>query len=334
MAAVAQKTAAELMQEAEELQKELVPDLYEGDEGTSDEGTSDKKDKAAPGDKAPEDKESEDKATDKGEGDKKDAEPPVQPSDDDLQAELAKVQHSSEVANGRLRVAAEENRALKEENESLKQRIASLESGDGGKADKTKEELLSRLTDKYGEDFVDDMDAYLAWKGNKDSGKAADHQGKHAASAPAVAVTPPEDVIYINAITNAIPDWKDIVGDQRFAEFLSEPDPFSGETRHNLIRKAHEQKDAARVAAFYNAFKKSSAEASKDNASAKKDKTSRLAPSSSSRVQGEGTITESFTPEQIKQMKDKIFEHKSKGRFKEAEGLQVKLDAYLNSLGG
>lgn len=338
MAAAAVKTAAELMQEAEELQKELAPELFEGDEdkGTTDKGTTDK-DKA-PEDKAPEDKKPEDKkATDQGEGDKKDAEPPAQPSVDDLQAELAKVRHIGEVANGRLRVVAEENRTLKEENESLKQRIASLESigGDGDEADKdkTKKELLGRLTDKYGEDFVDDMDAYLAWKEKRDNGGKA--KAGHEKPTSATPSASSEDVLYVNALSNAVSDWATIVNDPRFVEFLTEPDPFSGETRYNLMKKAHEQKDAQRVAAFYNAFKNSSpAEGSKEPPSAKKDRTSRLAPSSTPKAQGEGTITETYTTEQIKQMKDKIFEHKSKNNAKEAEKLQSKLDAYLNSLSG
>lgn len=328
------KTAEELTKEAEELQKQFAPDLYEGEEeGTSDDkGASDEKsaanDKSASDDEGTETEE-EKKAREDAEAEaKKPVEIDYKAEAERLTAEIHKLNDYESSARGRLQGIAEENRILKEELEVLKQRITDLETSGTGEDDKAKEKLLLKLTDKYGEDFVDDMDAYLAWKEKRDNGGKA----KVGVVQPKPASDSTEDALYINSLTNAVPDWNEIVKEPKFAEFLSETDSFTGESRYNLMRKAHELKDAQRVAAFYNTFKKSISADSKNTPPAKKDRTDRLAPSSTAKGQIDKPLTETYTADQIKQLKDKIFELKSTGKAKEAERLQMKIDTYLDSL--
>jgi hypothetical protein len=51
-----------------------------------------------------------------------------------------------------------------------------------------------------------------------------------------------------------IPDWRDINNDPNFLSWLRLPDAFSGAIRHDLLKAAYDQNNAARVAAFFQGF--------------------------------------------------------------------------------
>jgi hypothetical protein len=58
------------------------------------------------------------------------------------------------------------------------------------------------------------------------------------------------------ALDQAIPDWRSTYHDPDFADWLSEPDPYAGETRSQLLRRAVAAGDAGRVVRFYQGFQR------------------------------------------------------------------------------
>jgi hypothetical protein len=56
------------------------------------------------------------------------------------------------------------------------------------------------------------------------------------------------------ALDSAIPTWRSIYADPRFAAWLASPDEYSGGIRSQLMRNAVANGDAARVVRFYQGF--------------------------------------------------------------------------------
>lgn len=48
--------------------------------------------------------------------------------------------------------------------------------------------------------------------------------------------------------------WRDLNYNEDFLGWLAQPDPYSGQTRHNLLKQAYERNDPVRVLAFFNGF--------------------------------------------------------------------------------
>jgi len=55
-------------------------------------------------------------------------------------------------------------------------------------------------------------------------------------------------------LDEALPPWRQINYDERFLSWLALPDPFSGVTRHELLKSAYSSNNAARVLTFFKAF--------------------------------------------------------------------------------
>lgn len=51
-----------------------------------------------------------------------------------------------------------------------------------------------------------------------------------------------------------VSNWRELNNDDEFIGWLQYPDPLSGEKRHDMLRKAWDQNDASRVAAFFESF--------------------------------------------------------------------------------
>lgn len=51
-----------------------------------------------------------------------------------------------------------------------------------------------------------------------------------------------------------IPEWRNLNEDEKFLSWLRLPDPFSGAIRHDLLKAAYDQNNAARVQAFFQGF--------------------------------------------------------------------------------
>jgi hypothetical protein len=56
------------------------------------------------------------------------------------------------------------------------------------------------------------------------------------------------------ALDQAIPSWRETYSNPQFSSWLSQPDPYAGETRSQLLRRAVAAGDAHRVVRFYQGF--------------------------------------------------------------------------------
>lgn len=58
----------------------------------------------------------------------------------------------------------------------------------------------------------------------------------------------------ISTLDREVQNWREINRDQRFIDWLSLPDPYSGAIRHEMLKAAFAQNNPVRVAAFFNGF--------------------------------------------------------------------------------
>jgi hypothetical protein len=58
----------------------------------------------------------------------------------------------------------------------------------------------------------------------------------------------------LDILNEKIPTWRDINNDPNFLAWLRLPDAFSGAIRHDLLKAAYDQNNAARVSAFFQGF--------------------------------------------------------------------------------
>jgi hypothetical protein len=56
------------------------------------------------------------------------------------------------------------------------------------------------------------------------------------------------------ALDQSVGNWREVYQDPRFSSWLSQPDPYSGETRSQLMRRAVANGDTSRVVAFYRGY--------------------------------------------------------------------------------
>jgi hypothetical protein len=56
------------------------------------------------------------------------------------------------------------------------------------------------------------------------------------------------------ALDRALPNWQEVYGNPAFSTWLESQDPYAGETRSQLLRRAVAAGDASRVVRFYQGF--------------------------------------------------------------------------------
>lgn len=57
-----------------------------------------------------------------------------------------------------------------------------------------------------------------------------------------------------DTLDKTVPSWREQNVNPEFIQWLSLPDPYSGDIRHNMLKAAWERQDAPRVAAFFKGF--------------------------------------------------------------------------------
>ena len=60
---------------------------------------------------------------------------------------------------------------------------------------------------------------------------------------------------FYTQLSALVPDWQTINVDPKFLAWLNQVDPVSGYTKHQLLRMAYEERDAVKVARFFQAYK-------------------------------------------------------------------------------
>jgi hypothetical protein len=58
------------------------------------------------------------------------------------------------------------------------------------------------------------------------------------------------------SLTNLVEDWRETNRSEEFKSWLQEVDAYTGQRRHDMLLSAHQQKNAVRVAAFFQNFRK------------------------------------------------------------------------------
>jgi hypothetical protein len=58
----------------------------------------------------------------------------------------------------------------------------------------------------------------------------------------------------LSKLDEKLPNWREMNTNEAFLGWLSLPDPYSGDIRHNMLKAAYSQGDASRVLAFFNGF--------------------------------------------------------------------------------
>ena len=124
--------------------------------------------------------------------------------------------------------------------------------------------LSSRDTEDYGENMVDFALRAARQAVNKDMQELRDQLTTLQSQMQQVQQTTQHvqqrqvstEVSTMNSyLDQHVPDWRRLDSDSEFVSWSNQRDPFSGETRGNLLRTAYKQGDAVRVAHIFNAFK-------------------------------------------------------------------------------
>ncbi len=136
--------------------------------------------------------------------------------------------------------------------------------------------------------------------------------------------------IFLQKLSDEVPDYEEIDVDPAFAEYLQQIDPLSGFTRLDLFKRAEQGGDVARVAMFMNNFTK---EQGKGNAELDKH----ITPSTNSSQGSDthiGDNTEVITPEFIDKFYEDSIRGVYRGREKERITIEDKIDAHLAKVMG
>jgi hypothetical protein len=351
--AVKEKTAAELIAEAEEVQKKFAPELYVGEEDTAGEqdkgGISDvgkSGEEPAPGAAPGENKEKlpdDDKEKKPDDTDKTD----YKAEYEKLKAQHDALLHAEDSARGRLTKVADENRTLKEKVADLEGTITDLQKAkDQAGRKESAETAIQGLIEEYGEDS---LAVKFARENNALKEELGSLRDEIKGITGAVARTGRGD--YLAQLTAEVSDWQTLKDDPRIVPFLHDEAPFTGRTFYDIMFEADKIGDAKTVGDIYRAFKSSITPSTSTDkgaedegkkepedvlkAKAAKDKEKFITPGSGKGGGGEGgQEPQTFTAGELKKAKEKIFALKQNGRHEEAKKIQAEVDAYLDSLSG
>ena len=337
------KTADELLQEAEDKQRELAPELYEDDpkkvEEPEDDPAKDVEDDPTP---PVEDDDADDKKP------KSDAvpEPEDETKVEGLQAEITRLTdelNQEKSARGRLKASSVEMQNLKDQIDALTGDLKQMQDTTIKKAEADQEDLqLKELIEEYGEDSqavkmyktFDEKIKKISSKFEKDFTEV----DKKVTGVAETTVKSAEDRFY-GDLADKVPDWETVVNDPKFGDFLQNRIPFTKQTLYDALNGAANTFDVSTVADIYIAYKDETKPADEpkpdDNTSPdkKKKKEDLLAPANTSK--GEVTIPEQeiYSPEEVKKMTVDIANLTAQGKTKAADKLQKKLDSFLDNLG-
>lgn len=256
-------------------------------------------------------------------------------ADASLKAELDRTNQALRVLQGKYDTEVVQvhavNREMKQEIENLKTSIATLSNqapqspGNGNqvKTSSSVQEKIDKLSKEYDSDFAQiivDIASDIARNTMEQS------------FAPLVKEvgTVREDTMkskkkaYLDELTAAHSDWKQVVMLPEFAKFLDTVDPlFGGETRREVAARAQEACNSSQVIAFYTLFKNSHPDAMKRIATSTQHNKPILTPSASG-----GAITDEEKPIYSRTDIEAFYAAKNKGIWR---GTQEEWDQ-LNAL--
>lgn len=139
------------------------------------------------------------------------------------------------------------------------------------------------------------------------------------------------DETFFARLDQALPEWKQINGNQQFHAWLSEVDPMTGITRQTYLDDARRNLDVARVTSIFNQFKAVTAQtvpATRSNPATELEK--QIAPGKSRSDAAPVTPSpqkRTYTTTEISQFYDDVLRGKYKNRAQEKD--QIERDIFL-----
>lgn len=133
---------------------------------------------------------------------------------------------------------------------------------------------------------------------------------------------------FIADLGRAVPDYAAINLDTKFAEFMDEVDPYTGEKRVEAFRRAEDYLDVDRVADFFIEYKESGR---KSKQSILEDKITPVSSTSSNRAPIENKAKETFTVKEVEKFFDDVTKGVYRNRRKDSEEIEARITrAYIN----
>lgn len=309
------KTLQALETEAEELQRQVAPELYEG------ETLSEEQQETV---EAPAREEVKEEVK---------AEVPTP----DFETEYKKLLQQENSAKGRLRVVADENRLLKEQLEALSHTVETLKTIKPPVAEvPTVDDGEAKLIDRWGEDS-EIVDLY---RSQKAQAERMERQLKSELDTVKKEVMGVKEVAemskrerYLNSLESQVSEWETIRDNPGFVNFLQNQAPFSNDTLLQKLVEADRSNDVKVVAQIYSAFRDSLNAQPNAIVEPRKSKAALVSPGSSSRGGDvDSKNIEILQPDEIRALKVKESELRKRGDFKKAEAIAARVDAYLDNL--
>jgi hypothetical protein len=153
----------------------------------------------------------------------------------------------------------DENDALRQEVSNMQQILANFGQDGAREVEVTPGEPLLRPeeVEDYGEDLISVVKRAAREEISPELSRLEAENRQLRDSLSSVSSTMAESArgtVY-RQLDTAVPDWKELNKSQHFLDWLSKRDVYSGLTRQDLLSKAFEANDAARVIAFFRGYK-------------------------------------------------------------------------------
>ncbi len=143
------------------------------------------------------------------------------------------------------------------------------------------------------------------------------------------------ETVFLAQLAGEVEDWQTVRDDPKFGEWLvaNKESSYSKRTIYDALIEASSEQDVERTSAIYKAFKETLAPSGNPPPPLKKDKEKLLAPPATPR--GEVITKEPIflTPGELKSKTDEIARLRSANRHTEADSLAKEIDSFLNNLG-
>lgn len=166
--------------------------------------------------------------------------------------------YNAEVGNGALELR-QRNQELTQQLETLQEQVQQLRKQ---VEEKNSDETLDELRKDMGEDhglvkaLAAQRQANAGLQSQVSELKATIAELKGQVDNTTGDVQDRAEKDFFRDLTKAASNWERINNDPRFHEWLTVPDPYSGETRYELLNRARRDLDAERAARFFNDFEK------------------------------------------------------------------------------
>lgn len=167
---------------------------------------------------------------------------------------------------------ANENRQMIGRLSNLEQTLAAMANPQPApeKPDPTLDQITPEEINDYGEDFLNLVAKQARRTLAPTLSKLEEENAKLRQQLGQVGnqVTVDAKVKLENYLDTHLTTWRDLNHNEDFLGWLAQPDPYSGQTRHNLLKQAYDRNDSARVLAFFNGFLADEAATAPRNSSA------------------------------------------------------------------